>query len=139
MRAEWIDGRAVARIAPLFTVLLAIAGCSSTASSADSSAPSADISSFIKPGLAPGACLVEYNSAVVPAGAALCCRTNGGPNNCDLSTKCNAVSGSDRCLFYSTDNDVFPAQCCWYEQGWPHDTNDGTFEATACLALVGSH
>jgi hypothetical protein len=120
------------RMTPLLAVLLAIAGCSSTAQPVD-------ISSFVKPGTPAGACLVEYNSALVPAGADPCCRTSGGPNNCDLGTRCNDLSGSDCCLFYSTDNDAFPAQCCWYEQGWPHDTNDGSPEATACLALVGSH
>jgi hypothetical protein len=113
-------------------VLILVGGCSSAGGG------SKDVSTYVKAGTAQGACLVEYNTAVIPQGTDPCCRTNGGADNCDTSVRCNDISGPDCCLFYSTDNDTFPRQCCWYEIGWPHDSSDGSPEATACLALVGN-
>jgi len=64
-----------------------------------------------------GACLLEYNDALVSAGADPCCYRQGGSNNCHAITQCNDLSGAGCCLVYGTENTAGGGRCCLYESG----------------------
>ena len=79
----------------------------------------------------PGACLLEYNDALVSAGADTCCFHLGGANSCHTITQCNDASGPGCCLVYGTDNTAGGSRCCLYESG---DFGDDPSECQMLLA-----
>ncbi len=81
----------------------------------------------------PGACLLEYNDALVSAGADTCCYRQGGANTCHSITKCNDLSGAGCCLVYGTENTSGGQRCCLYESG---DLGDDPSE---CQTLLAAH
>jgi hypothetical protein len=80
-----------------------------------------------------GACLLEYNDALVPAGADTCCYRQGGTNGCHTITQCNDLSGAGCCLVYGTENTAGGGRCCLYESGELGD------DPTECQALLVAH
>jgi hypothetical protein len=122
-------GTKVLRLGALTLVFIAAACGGSTPP------PSADISGLVVAGTPPGACLVEYNTALATGDP--CCFAEGGANTCDLATKCNAASGAECCLFYATNNTVLGSSaCCRYEgttQPRAADGSDITSERNALL------
>jgi len=80
-----------------------------------------------------GACLLEYNDALVAAGADTCCYRQGGTNNCHGITQCNDLSGAGCCLVYGTENTAGGGRCCLYESG---DLGD---DPTECQGLLAAH
>jgi hypothetical protein len=79
-----------------------------------------------------GACLLEYNDALVSAGADTCCYRQGGTNNCHTITQCNDLSGAGCCLVYGTDNTAGGGRCCLYESGELGD------DPTECQTLLAA-
>jgi hypothetical protein len=119
------------------TVALAAIITMGSGSCSTSMESSPDISALVLAGTAPGACLIEYNTALVNEGADPCCRTNGGANNCNLAVQCNDRSGGGCCLFYSTDNTTIGNGCCRYAGGAPPSSATGEDVTAPCNALLG--
>lgn len=71
---------------------------------------------YIRAGVAPGACLLEYNSSLVAPNASPCCYAYGGPNTCNQPLACGAAGGGC-CKIYSTSNTVIGSNCCFYDVG----------------------
>jgi hypothetical protein len=116
------------RMAALMLVFIA-AACGGTRPPASS-----DISSLVVAGTPPGACLIEYNTALATGDP--CCLAVGGANTCNLATQCNAASGAGCCLFYATDNTTVGSTCCRYEGGSQPRAADGRDITSDCNALL---
>jgi hypothetical protein len=78
-----------------------------------------------------GACLLEYNTALVSEGADPCCYRKGGRNTCDAKIQCNVRSGEGCCLIYGTEATKDGQRCCLYADG---SDNDGAGECAELLA-----
>ena len=97
---------------------------------------STDISNLIVAGAPAGACLIEYNTALVAGDP--CCLAVGGANSCDLSTQCNAASGAGCCLFYATNNTTMGEACCRYSGNSTPTSGDGRDITSDCNTLLAA-
>jgi hypothetical protein len=70
-------------------------------------------------GDATGACLLEYNDALVSGDP--CCYRQGEANRCNPGIACNEASGDGCCLIYGTQATSFGGRCCLYADGSPVD------------------
>lgn len=76
-----------------------------------------DSEDLVKAGTPDGACLLEYNDALVSGSADACCATVNGENTCNLAILCNDKSGPDCCLIYATAVAAGGNACCLYAGG----------------------
>ena len=115
-----------------FGLLCMMCGCG-----ASTTPQTTGIANLVATDAAAGACLIEYNDALTTGD--LCCLTVGGANTCDLKTQCNAQSGSDCCLFYSTENTTLGQTCCRYSNNQAPHGPDGSDITVPCNELLSSH
>ena len=87
-------------------------------------------------GGAAGACLLEYNSALVPDGEDPCCYREGSANECDPEVACNELSGPECCVLYATEASGIGEACCRYGHGATPYDGDGNDITEACGRLI---
>jgi hypothetical protein len=87
-------------------------------------------------GAATGACVLNYNSALVDPSADACCAWAGGPNVCDRAVACNDKSGPGCCLIYATSATIGGPGCCLYANGTTPSTPHGDDRTAECAALL---
>lgn len=95
-------------------------------------AEKAEVAAYVKDCAPANGCLLEYNSALVPAGQE-CCFPIGGNNTCDTNIKCNALSGDNCCLIYATNATTIGQACCRYADGTDSGSGGGM-----CGALLAA-
>jgi hypothetical protein len=83
-----------------------------------------------------GACVLQYNGALVDASADPCCAWSDGPNKCDPGVSCNDKSGPNCCLIYATSATVGGRGCCLYAGGRTPRTGPGADRTGECASLL---
>lgn len=83
-----------------------------------------------------GACLLQYNSALVDPSADPCCAWSGGPTTCDRNAACNDRSGPGCCVIYATSATLGGMGCCLYAGGGTPSTGSGADRSAECSGLL---
>jgi hypothetical protein len=80
-----------------------------------------------------GACLLEYNGALVAGDP--CCYREAGANTCNTSIACNDRSGARCCLIYAAEGAGLGNTCCLYDSSVQY-ANDESADASECQQLL---